>query len=190
MEDLRHLIDRISDRDENALDELYRLSAGAVFGTVARILNNRPNAEEATQDVYWQIWSQAKTYRPDKGTPAAWITMIAKSRAIDSTRRGRRDTRNCPLEENIIQPIKWDPDRQHDLASRRRKIQAALGGLRQDQRRLVEMSFYEGYTHPEIADITGIPLGTVKTRLRTALRALRETLQGLPNAAYATSLEQ
>jgi RNA polymerase sigma-70 factor (ECF subfamily) len=137
-------------------------------------------AEEVAQDVFAQVWRDAGRYDAGRSTVAGWIVMLTRTRAIDRlrARRARPDV-SAAVETDRVMPMA-SPDRTPEsstiVAEDRRLVRGALARLPDQFRSLIEMAYYEGLTHTEIAARTGIPLGTVKTRLRSAMGTLRSTL--------------
>ena len=169
------LISRIADGDHEALGEFYDRYASMANGLALRILRNTSDAEEVVQEVFVQAWRQADRYDPTRGTPEAWISTLARTRALDKLRR-RTSRREDPSE--AAPGTTATPPNVEVLAVRR-----ALSGLSAPQRTVLELAYYDGLTQSEIAQRLGEPLGTVKTRIRTAMISLRETLSPLPTAA-------
>ena len=154
--------------DGHALGDLYYRYGSVIRGLALRILRDRSDAEDVVQDVFVQVWSQAARFDPLRGTPQAWLCTIARTRAIDRLRR------RVARREDLVDPppgvSQW-PHTEERIAVRR-----ALGVVSPDQRRALELAYYEGLTHSEIARKLGAPLGTIKTRIRTALTRLRDAL--------------
>jgi RNA polymerase sigma-70 factor (ECF subfamily) len=172
-------IARIAKGDETALVELYDESNPLIYGIVLRIVRNAQDAEETTADVYAQVWRTAANFDASKGNPAGWLTMVARSRAIDRYRskmsrveREKRDFSPVPdLEDENPQP-----EFQSMLQQRRAVVLEALSHLRAEERTALEMAFFMGYTHSELAREQGVTLGTIKSRIRSGLLKLRERL--------------
>lgn len=162
------LLVRLVQGDRSALAEFYDRYAGPVYGIVLRLLRDVHEAEDVVQEVFLQVWRQAERYDPARGKPEAWLFTIARTRALDRLRR-----RAARREENAdaAPPPTLFPQGETVLAVRK-----ALAALNADQRRAVELAYYGGLTQSEIAETLGEPLGTIKTRIRTALIRLRETL--------------
>jgi RNA polymerase sigma-70 factor (ECF subfamily) len=154
--------------DGHALGELYDRYASVIKGLALRILRNRSDAEEVVQDVFVQVWSQAARFDPSRGTPQAWLCTMARTRAIDRLRR-----RVVRREELGDPPASTGSCARSDDEIAVRK---ALEVVSPDQRRALELAYYEGLTHSEIARKLGAPLGTIKTRIRTAMHLLRDRL--------------
>ncbi len=167
------LLRRLAAGDTEALGEFYDLYAGLVNGLALRILRDASDAEDVVQEVFVQAWRQASRFDALRGTPEAWLCTMARTRALDRLRR--RVSRREDREEAAPAPTAT-PKSAEAIAVRK-----ALDGLTEDQRRALELAYYEGLTQTEIAARLGEPLGTVKTRIRTAMIRLREVLGPLPS---------
>jgi RNA polymerase sigma-70 factor (ECF subfamily) len=167
------LLRRLASGDQQALGEFYDLYAGLVNGLALRILRDASDAEDVVQEVFVQVWRQASRFDPSRGTPEAWLCTMARTRALDRLRR-RASRREEP--EEAAPASTTTPGSAEAIAVRK-----ALGGLSAEQRRALELAYYEGLTQSEIAERLGEPLGTVKTRIRTAMIRLREVLGPLPS---------
>jgi RNA polymerase sigma-70 factor (ECF subfamily) len=162
------LIRRLVAGDQQALGDLYDKCAGLVNALALRVLRDAADAEDVVQEVFVQAWRQAARFDPSRGTPEAWLCTIARSRALDRLRR--RAARREEAGEQAP-PAVATPRNEEALAVRK-----ALDGLSEVQRRALELAYYEGLTQTEIAARLGEPLGTIKTRIRSAMIRLRETL--------------
>lgn len=173
------LIKRVADGDQYALNNLYDSTNRLVFGLVLRILNDRSTAEEVMLDVYTQVWRQAALYDRGRGAPLAWIVTIARSRAIDRLRSGRLEQQSKESLDAVgeIKATSISPEESTFSSERQRVIRSALAGLSPEQREVIELAYYSGLSHTEIAEKLGQPLGTVKTRTRLGMMKLRETLR-------------
>ena len=172
------LIARTGNGEEDAFAALYDATAPFVHGLVVRILNDRTAAEEVTADVYLQVWRQAVRYDATRGTPLAWLLMLARSRAVDRLRaHAARGREREPLRaaETLPSAIPG-PDEDAAFAQRRTIVIAALAALPAEQRAPIELAYWAGMSHSEIATALGVPLGTVKTRIRSGMTRLREAL--------------
>jgi len=172
--DAAQLITRMAQGDRSGLEQFYDRYAQLVFNLVMRILRNRPDAEEVLQEVFLQAWRSAARYDPSRGSAEAWLIMMARSRAIDALRKGRRAPDRpeaAPLPE-VPAPSADVPE----AMEARTFVTSALEGLTSTQREVLELAFYGGLSQTEIAARIGAPLGTVKSRTRMALERLRETL--------------
>jgi len=149
--------------------DLYDRYSGIVYGVALRVLGDTTAAEDVLQEVFFQLWRRPQAFDADRGRLAPWLAVIARNRAIDRVRKR-------PAEEDIDElPISTGVDLEETSARRLavEKVRGVLAGLPQEQRKALEMAFFEGMTHTEIAGKTGEPLGTVKTRIRSALLAVR-----------------
>jgi RNA polymerase sigma-70 factor (ECF subfamily) len=162
------LIRRLAAGDHHALGEFYDRYAGLVNALALRVLRDNSDAEDVVQEVFVQVWRQASRFDPARGSVEAWLCTMARTRSLDRLRR-RTSRREEP--EDIAPPETQQPRTEEGLAVRK-----ALQGLSADQRRALELAYYEGLTQSEIAERLGEPLGTVKTRIRTAMLRLREVL--------------
>jgi RNA polymerase sigma-70 factor (ECF subfamily) len=175
------LLGRLAARDPNALGELYDTTSRLVFGLVYRIVGDHASAEEVTLDVYLQVWRQAEKYDPSRASFVSWLMLLARSRALDYLRskpgRARRQEQELDPREHEGQAESATPDQDAWAADRRQAITAALRQLDEGRRVAIELAFYEGCSHSEIADRLNLPLGTVKTRIRAGMQQLREQLQ-------------
>jgi RNA polymerase sigma-70 factor, ECF subfamily len=171
---------RMADGDADAVAELYDRHARRVYSLALRILGDARDAEDVVQDVFVQAWRQASQYTTTRGVVAAWLLTLARSRAIDRlrARRARADQGAGDLAEREVAdpepPIDW----QFLSAEQARLLRAALDRLPLLQRVAIELAYFEGLTHVEVAARLEEPLGTVKTRIRSGLTKLRETLVG------------
>ena len=172
------LMRRIAAGDAAALSELYDLSSRYVYGICLKVLRNPADAEEVTLDVYTQAWRQAARFDADRGEPLAWLLMLARSRAIDRLRaRGgvRRHEEDFDQVRDFASTL-LDPESGSALAQRASTVRTALAGLPAEQREVIELAYFQGLTHTEIAEKLAQPLGTAKSRIRLALTRLRRAL--------------
>lgn len=168
-------------RDERAFAEFYDATSATVFGLLVRQLKDRTRAEDVAQDVYLQLWRNAKSFDPNRGSAWSWIVVMARSRAIDALRSDRSygsalsDLEARPTAQPMgnREPL---PDRSADLAQQRGLVEQALESLTEPQRDTIQAAFFEGWSHREIAERTGVPLGTVKGRIRSAFGILEGIL--------------
>jgi RNA polymerase sigma-70 factor (ECF subfamily) len=164
-----------------ALERLYDRYAALVFSVSLRVLYDRQLAEDVTQEVFLRLWRRPQSYDPARGRLLSWLMSVTRNRAIDERRRLTRRTRSeephePPVEAPREPDVRDDPQVALALSELRRTVRAALGGLPPAQREVIELGYFGGLTQTEIAARTGVPLGTVKTRVRLALRKLREAL--------------
>jgi RNA polymerase sigma-70 factor (ECF subfamily) len=172
------LIKRVAEGDQSALAALYDATNRVVFGLVLRILSDRSTAEEVLLDVYTQVWRQAALYDRKRGAPLAWLMTIARSRAIDRFRSGRMDQQSRESLDDLghLSSNSLNPEENTALSERQRLVRSALNTLSAEQREVIELAYYGGLSHSEIALRLGQPLGTVKTRTRLGMMKLREAL--------------
>jgi len=172
------LLARIAQGDREAFGRFYDAFAGLALGLIRRILRDPAAAEDVLQEVFWQIWQEAARYDPRRGSPEAWVVMRSKTRAIDRLRaiRRREKTFVAPGEESVARSSEAPGENPGVAAETRGLVRSALDGLPETQRRVVELAFFEGLTHSEIASCLGEPLGTVKTRARLGLERLKNIL--------------
>jgi RNA polymerase sigma-70 factor (ECF subfamily) len=179
-------LEKIAGRDVGSLGALYDATSRWVYGLAFRILGDAHLAEEVSLEVYMQVWRQAASYAPRRGTPASWLTTIARSRALDRLRsRAGRRSRERALEEALdaAAPGGSDPFLYSAERERSRLVRNALSALPPEQRRAIELAYFAGLTHAEIAKRSGEPLGTVKTRIRLGMMKLRGLLGPLEGEA-------
>ena len=168
---------RIRQRDRSALAALYDRYARSVYSLVLSIVRDRSAAEDIVQELFVQLWQYPDLYDAGRGAFAPWFLRMARNRAIDALRRRQRDRR---LHERL-HAVEWwtesdDPDALTVLGEEATRIRRALADLASEQRQVIELAYFGGLTQREIAEYLGIPLGTVKTRIRTALQRLADAL--------------
>ena len=180
---------RVAAGDEAALAALYDEHARPVYSLILRILGDVGEAEEVLQDVFSQAWQQAKRYDAIRGTVAAWLLNMARTRAIDRlrARRARPDTAAATPEGTLGTLTAPAIDPADALAVERdvEQLRKALDALPIVQRRAIELAYFEGLTQSEIAGRLAEPLGTIKTRIRLGLLKLRDALTGSPAGGAA-----
>jgi RNA polymerase sigma-70 factor, ECF subfamily len=174
-QDWATLVQSIAAGDQLALHALYERAHRPVFTLIMRLTANRETAEELTVDVFYDVWRRASRYDAATGTVLGWIMNQARSRAIDrlrfESRKKRSDGGDMPLAE-----VAADPRDVLELREQGEALQAALAALTPDERQAIETTFFAGLTHAEAAARLNQPLGTIKTRIRSALHKLRHTL--------------
>jgi len=166
------LVSAIASGDESAMGHLYDRYSPIVYSIALRVLGDTGMAEDLLQEIFMQLWRNPAAFDSSRGTLAPWLVAITRNRAIDWLRKRRPET---PVAEV---PLSIEPDlgSKTDFARSVGKIRSLLDRMPPTQKDLLEMAYFEGLTHSEIAARTGQPLGTVKTRIRTGLRALRTAL--------------
>jgi RNA polymerase sigma-70 factor (ECF subfamily) len=177
--DLAHLSDEAllalcSRADDSALGELYDRYGRVAYGLALRIVRDRALAEDAVQEAFLAVWRSAGTFLAAQGKPSTWILTLVHRRAVDIVRREER-RRGEPLED-VAQPAGEATDEEAWLRAQRQVVQEALRKLPPEQREAIELAYYGGFTQSELAERLGQPLGTIKSRMFTGLRRLRELL--------------
>jgi len=177
--DLVHLSDEAllalaSRADESALGELYDRYGRVAYGLALRIVRDRALAEDAVQEAFLAVWRSAGSFLAEQGKPSTWILTLVHRRAVDLVRREER-RRAEPL-ESVAQPTGEATDEEAWLRAQRQVVQEALRKLPHDQREAIELAYYGGFTQSELAERLEQPLGTIKSRMFTGLRRLRELL--------------
>jgi RNA polymerase sigma-70 factor, ECF subfamily len=163
------LVSAISSGDEQAMAQLYERYSAIVYSVALRVLGDTTAAEDVLQDVFMQLWRGPNVFDAKRGSLPGWLAVIARNRAIDSLRKRR------PEEDigAVVVSIEFDLVSQSEWNRALEKIRATLASMSSPQRSALEMAFFEGLTHTEIAAKTGEPLGTIKTRIRAGLATLR-----------------
>ena len=187
----RALVERMAAGDERALGELYDRHGGTAYSLALAIVGERADAEEVVTDSFGQAWRTAEQFDPARGSVVAWLATITRTRALDLMRaRGRRAralTRAALNDsEGLAAPIAVAaeaPDRGVERQEARRLVERSLAELSAPQRRVIELAYFGGLTHTEIAAELQEPLGTVKTRLRAGMEKLRGSLAPLLSRA-------
>jgi RNA polymerase sigma-70 factor (ECF subfamily) len=171
------LMRRTAEGDKAAFAELYELTVPRVFGLVKRLLRDPAQSEEVTQEIYLEIWQNATRYEPSKGAAIGWMITMAHRRAIDRIRASQasrdRDTRIGIRDwQESVDSVADDVETAIESA----RVREAMGRLTELQRQAVELAYFGGLSHSEVAERLQIPMGTVKTRLRDAMIRLRDEL--------------
>ena len=175
------LIARIAAGDEAALARFYDATAARVYALARCIVRETAAAEEIVSDVYLQAWQQAKRYDAARGRALAWLLVMCRSRALDHLRR-QEPAQPHAAPENLRPDLYRDDNDPLELLltlERGSRMHAALATLNEKARYLLALSFFRGLSHQEIADHTGLPLGTVKATIRRTMKQLKETLEGV-----------
>jgi len=174
------LIDSIALGDQQAVSLLYRRYGRLAYGIALRVLGDASAAEEVTQDVFQRVWEKAASYRADKARVSTWLMRIARNRAIDVSRQrgsaGNRETAAWDDFESTVDTLSSDPADDIARSHCRDELRTALATLPDEQRRALTLAFFQGLTHQRIAELLVEPLGTVKTRIRDAMRKLRGSI--------------
>jgi RNA polymerase sigma-70 factor, ECF subfamily len=168
------LLARIGQKDEQALSALYDRYSGLVYSEAKRILRDTGAAEEILQDLFYQVWRTAERFDPARGSLAGWLLVAARNRAISKLRRKTGISEE--LDENGVS-LSVDVESRAAQNLLLDKVKTAMGTLPEGQREALECAYFEGMSHSEIAEKTGQPLGTVKTRIRSAMEVLKKVLR-------------
>jgi RNA polymerase sigma-70 factor (ECF subfamily) len=170
------LVTSIARYSELALAEVYRRHGGAVYGLARRVLNNSAEAEDVTQDVFLRLWNQPDRFDSGRGTLRSFLLAQSHGRAVDAVRslksrrlREARDARRTATADYDMQHEVWDLA----LAD---QVSRVLSDLPDEERRAIELAYFEGHTYVEVADLLGQPEGTVKSRIRNGMRRMRAVL--------------
>jgi RNA polymerase sigma-70 factor (ECF subfamily) len=175
------LMERLVRREADALEHLYDRHSRAVFSLVLRILQQAALAEEIVQDVFLQLWRNAHQYQAGRGALAPWLLTLARNRALDHLRLKREKQRRREDALDVVEPCDFrapDPESAVDQQRQAERVRSIMGSLPASQRRAIELAFFDGMTHSEIAASMSEPLGTVKSWIRNGLARLREELEG------------
>ena len=163
-----------------ALEVFYEKYSSRVFSLAVHMLRDREAAEEVTQDVFMNVWRRSSSYQANRGSVAAWLFGIAHNRTVDELRRRRRQGITTEIEEIDLERYLVssfiDPQENAAINEDRHLVRKALGELRPEQRDVIILAYFKGYSHSEIAEHLSQPLGTVKTRMRLAMKKLREVI--------------
>jgi RNA polymerase sigma-70 factor, ECF subfamily len=168
------LLTRVADRDRDAFEELYHRYIRSIFGLALRRLRDRQRAEDAVQETFTSIWRSAGSYKPERGAPAPWLYAVARNAIVDRFRSQPEATGEVP------DLVSGDPG-PSELAESSYvsfRVHRALEALPQREREVVELAYWSGMSQSEVAEYLHIPLGTVKTRTRSALAKLADVLEG------------
>lgn len=173
------LVQRLLQRDVNAFEELYDRHSRHVYALVLRILQQSSTAEEVVQDVFLQLWRNAAQYDKSRGPFLPWLLTLARNRALDHLRLKSERQRRREDQTEELPPVVSVPDYEASLDEKRRatRVRELMGSLNPQQKRAIELAYFEGLSHSEIANALKEPLGTVKSWIRNGLLRLKEGLQ-------------
>jgi RNA polymerase sigma-70 factor (ECF subfamily) len=164
------LLVRVQNGEESAMATLYDRYSRVVYSVALRVLRDPAAAEDVMQEIFMQVWRNPDSFVAARGSLGGWLAVVSRNRSIDSLRRRRPSEQveemNLPSSSNIAD------EAEHNILMQRARAAVVLLPL--EQRKTLEMAFFDGLTHSEIAEMTGDPLGTVKTRIRSALTSLRK----------------
>lgn len=171
------LLERSARGDESAFARLYDATAARVYGLVLRVVRDPAQAEEVTQEAYLEIWRTSARFDSNRGTAMAWLLTIGHRRAVDRVRSAEASTRRDTTYHFQAQSVDHDATDEAATASlEATRVRTALAGLTDVQRQALELAYFGGYTHTEVATLLGLPVGTAKTRIRDGLIRLRDAL--------------
>lgn len=175
--DIDELMSRVARGDQESFGALYDALAPLVHGLVLHVVRDPAQSEEVTQEVFLEVWQQAKRFDADRGRARAWITVMAHRRAVDRVRAAQAAS-DRDLREGIKDFRESYDDVEHrvEVALESERVHKALESLTEVQRQAIRLAYYGGYTYGEVAEALGLPLGTVKTRIRDGMIRLRDVL--------------
>jgi len=170
----------MADGDHSALSELYDHSSGILYSMALSIVRNPEDAEETLHDCYWRAWRYARAYSDQRGSVLAWLVLMARTSAIDRLRAGKRHkaVHSVEVAFDAESPAE-SPESEVFSNQKTNRIRIAMRTLPPEQREAIQLAFFRGMTHAELAEHLGVPLGTIKTRIRTGLMRMRSSLEDL-----------
>jgi RNA polymerase sigma-70 factor (ECF subfamily) len=176
------LVRRLLLRDVSAFEELYDRHSRLVYALVLRILQQAATAEEVVQDVFLQLWRNASHYDGSRGPFVPWLLTMARNRSLDQLRLKSERQRRREDQSEELPPVITAPDFERNLDQKRRtaRVRELMDALNPKQKKAIELAYFEGLSHSEIAETLQEPLGTVKSWIRNGLLRLREGLQATP----------
>jgi RNA polymerase sigma-70 factor (ECF subfamily) len=166
------LLARIGQGDETGMEAIFKRYSGPVYSVALRVLHDTGQAEDVMQEIFLQLWRNPEAFVHGRGSLGAWLVVVARNRAIDVLRR-RKPT---DAVEDVVLASSYDLAAEAERNGMMEKVRVILADLPEEQRKSLELAYFEGLSHSEIASRTGDPLGTVKTRIRLGLMSLRKAL--------------
>jgi RNA polymerase sigma-70 factor, ECF subfamily len=167
------LLQRVRARDHHAMTDLFDRYGRLVYSVALRVLKDSGQAEDVMQDVFFHLWENPASFVSARGSLGAWLLVVARNRSIDAIRR-RKPSDSV---DDVVLPAKTNLALEAERNTIMEKIRAVMNGLPPDQQKSLQLAFFDGLSHAEIAARTGDPLGTVKTRIRSALTSVRKAIQ-------------
>jgi RNA polymerase sigma-70 factor (ECF subfamily) len=175
--DLAELLRSCGRGDQTAFAQLYDATSSRVVGLAVRVVRDRAQAEEVAQEAFLEIWKTSGRFDPGKGSPLGWLLTIVHRKAVDRVRSAEASTRRDTTYHHQNQPVEHDSTAEAATASlEARRVRGALQSLTPVQREALELAYFGGYTHTEVATMLELPVGTAKTRIRDGLIRLRDTM--------------
>ena len=175
--DLAELLKRSARGDEQAFAELYDATSARAFGLAVRVVRDPAQAEEVMQEAFLEIWKSASRFDPARGSGVSWLLTIVHRKAVDRVRSAEASSRRESTYHHENQPVAHDATAEAAQASMEaRRVRTALQSLTEVQREALELAYFGGYTHTEVASMLDLPVGTAKTRIRDGLIRLRDTM--------------
>jgi RNA polymerase sigma-70 factor (ECF subfamily) len=169
----RLLLQRVEARDQGAMAEIFDTYSRMAYSIALRVLKDPAQAEDVMQDVFFQLWQNPRAFTPERGSLGAWLAVVVRNRSIDAMRRRRPSD---PVEDVVLASTA-DVAGEVERTTMIERVRGVLKNLPMEQRETLELAYFGGMTHAEIAEKKGEPLGTVKTRIRMALISLRKAFQ-------------
>jgi RNA polymerase sigma-70 factor (ECF subfamily) len=166
------LLARIGQGDETGMEAIFKRYSGPVYSVALRVLHDSGQAEDVMQEIFLQLWRNPEAFLHGRGSLGAWLVVVARNRAIDVLRR-RKPTDSV---DDVVLASPCDISAEAERNGMMEKVRVILADLPEEQRKSLELAYFEGLSHSEIASRTGDPLGTVKTRIRLGLMSLRKAL--------------
>jgi RNA polymerase sigma-70 factor (ECF subfamily) len=167
------LISGVRSRNQDAMAQLYDRYSSVAYAVALRVLGDTGAAEDVLQEIFMQLWRNPGAFDASRGNLAPWLAVIARNRAVDVLRKRKPQTELTDTLISVEQDLAGEADRGRTVE----KVRAILQEMPQHQRSALEMAYFEGYSHSEISEKTGEPLGTVKTRIRSGLMLLRKAVE-------------